>query len=162
MKNTPGQTGAKIVPTTRPVCLVIIDDDPYNVAFLSAALAQYQVDIFLSTDPRHGLELVRLHRPQIVLTDLIMPHFTGIDVLRRVKELDPATSVLIMTAAPCSATLALAVEYGATEYLAKPIPLSVVRQAIGDLIDGTARKLRCDGPERQNEGRNIGTTQANS
>jgi DNA-binding response OmpR family regulator len=66
-----------------------------------------------------------------------MPHLSGLDVLRQVKEIDSEISVLIMTATPSISTFTLAVEYGAREYLAKPIALSVVRQGIGDLIDRT-------------------------
>jgi DNA-binding NtrC family response regulator len=135
-----------MIATRHPVCLVIIDDDPLNLNFLCAALARYKIDIFLSTDPRHGLELVRQHRPQIVLTNLIMPHLSGLDVLRQVKEIDSEISVLIMTATPSISTFTLAVEYGAREYLAKPIALSVVRQGIGDLIDRTTRAL-CGGDQ---------------
>ena len=44
------------------------------------------------------MELFCNHRPQIVLTDLVMPHMSGMEVLERIMEIDPATDVILMRA----------------------------------------------------------------
>ncbi|HEU4415118.1 MAG TPA: response regulator [Candidatus Angelobacter sp.] len=123
-----------MVSTIQPVRLLIIDDDPHNLVFMEAALTERDLEIFVASDPLHGLELVSKCHPHIVVTDLMMPDVDGLAVLRRVKEIDPAIRVVIMTASPTAATFAEAVRCGATDYLAKPIPLAVLRQGLGDLI----------------------------
>lgn len=123
-----------MVSTVQPVRLLIIDDDLNNLVFMEAALAERDLDIFVASDPRQGLEMLSTCRPHIVVTDLMMPEVNGLDVLRRVKEIDPAIRVVIMTAAPTAATFAEAVRCGATDYIAKPIPLAVLREGLGDLI----------------------------
>jgi len=48
------------------------------------------VQVLTAEKPVDGLALISLYRPQIVITDLVMPGMTGLDVLRRVKQFDPA------------------------------------------------------------------------
>src|SRR6185436_17526688 len=83
---------------TAPVSLVIIDDNPGSLELLSSALAQEGLDISVASDPEAGLDLVYDLHPQIVLTDLVMPGMSGMDVLDRIMEFDPSTDVILMTA----------------------------------------------------------------
>src|SRR5258708_35351432 len=82
----------------RSVSLVIIDDNPGSLEFLSSALARENVRIFTASDPEEGVDLVYTHRPQIVLTDLVMPGMSGLEVLGHVMEFDPAMYVILLTA----------------------------------------------------------------
>ena len=60
-----------------PIELVIIDDNPRSLEYISTALASDNVKIFTASDPEEGLDLVYTHRPQVVMTDLVMPHMSG-------------------------------------------------------------------------------------
>src|SRR5215471_3446760 len=80
------------------VSVLVIDDNAGSLELLSAALAHPDLEILTASDPEQGLDLVANRRPQIVLTDLVMPGLTGIEVLDRVMEIDPSTDVILMTA----------------------------------------------------------------
>lgn len=118
-----------------PVSLVIIDDNPRSLEFVSEALARDHVKIFTASNPEEGIDLVYTHRPQIVMTDLVMPGMTGLEVLARIMEFDPAIDVVLMTAHYTSDTAVEAIRKGAADYLNKPISLSVLRDRVGRLID---------------------------
>ena len=78
-------------PCPKPdVRIVIIDDNAGSVELMASALAGEGVDIITSTDPEDGLDLIFQRHPQIVLTDLVMPKLTGMQVLERIMEFDPA------------------------------------------------------------------------
>ena len=51
-----------------------------------------------ATDAKHALELVRTHRVHVVLTDLMMPGTTGLELLRAIKQVSPDVEVVLMTA----------------------------------------------------------------
>src|ERR1700739_846638 len=108
-----------------PISLVIIDDNLRSREFISTALAGDGVHIFTASGPEEGLDLVYTHRPQIVMTDLVMPGMTGLDVLERVIEFDPAIDVIRMTAHYTPKTAVEAIRKGAADYLNKPIPLAI-------------------------------------
>jgi DNA-binding NtrC family response regulator len=124
------------------VSLVIIDDNAGSLELLSTALAHDNLAIYTAEDPEDGLDLVYNHRPQIVLTDLVMPKMTGIEVLERVMEFDPATDVVLMTAHYTSETAVEAIKKGASDYLNKPVPVKELREKVGVLVEDALRRRR--------------------
>jgi DNA-binding NtrC family response regulator len=124
------------------VSIVIIDDNPGSLELLSTALARPGLHIFTAQDPEEGIELVFRERPQIVLTDLVMPGVSGMEVLERVVEFDPAIDVILMTAHYTSETAVEAIRKGAADYLNKPVSIAGLRERIAVLIDEAQRRRR--------------------
>src|SRR4051812_6595639 len=106
------------------VSLVIVDDNPGSLELLSTALAQDGLDISVASDPEAGLDLVYDLHPQIVITDLVMPGMSGMEVLDRIMEFDPSTDVVLMTAHYSSESAVEAIRKGASDYLNKPVSIS--------------------------------------
>ncbi len=124
------------------ISLVIIDDNPGSLELLSSALAHEGLTIFTAQDPEEGIEIVYREHPQIVLTDLVMPGLTGLEVLERVVEFDPSIDVVLMTAHYSSESAVEAIRKGASDYLNKPVPLAVLRDRITKLIDEARRRQK--------------------
>ncbi|HTM50537.1 MAG TPA: sigma-54 dependent transcriptional regulator [Bryobacteraceae bacterium] len=124
------------------VSLVIIDDNPGSLELLSSALAQPDLKISTASDPEAGLDLVYDLHPQIVLTDLVMPGISGMEVLERIIEFDAATDVILMTAHYSSESAVEAIRKGASDYLNKPVSISALRERIGVLVDEARRRQR--------------------
>src|ERR1700680_2079238 len=103
--------------------LLIIDDNPGSLELLSSALAQPDLEILTASDPEEGLDLVYSRHPPIVLTDLVMPRMSGMEVLERIMEFDPATEVILMTAHYSTESAVEAIRKGACDYLNKPVPI---------------------------------------
>jgi DNA-binding NtrC family response regulator len=122
------------------ISLLIIDDNPGSLEMLSSALTQTGVEILTAADPEEGLELVHRHRPQIVLTDLVMPNLSGMEVLERIVEFDPSIDVILMTAHYSTESAVEAVKKGATDYLDKPISIAKLRERVGKLIEEARRR----------------------
>jgi DNA-binding NtrC family response regulator len=124
------------------VTLVIIDDDVGSLEFLSTALAQEGLTIFTANDPEEGIGIVYREHPQIILTDLVMPGISGLEVLKRVVEFDPAIDVVLMTAQYSSESAVEAIRKGASDYLNKPVALTVLRERIAKLMDDARKRRR--------------------
>lgn len=122
--------------------LLIIDDNPGSLEMLSSALSQPDLEILTASDPEEGLDLVHSRHPQIVLTDLIMPKMSGMDVLERIMEFDPATEVILMTAHYSTESAVEAIKKGAADYLNKPISIAALREKIGGLVEVARRRQR--------------------
>src|SRR5260221_2969170 len=125
-----------------PVSLVIIDDNAGSLELLSTALAQEGLEILTASDPEDGLDLVYERRPQIVLTDLVMPGMSGREVLERVVEFDPSIDVILMTAHYSTESAVEAIRKGASDYLNKPISIATLRERIGKLVEEARRRRR--------------------
>jgi DNA-binding NtrC family response regulator len=122
--------------------LLIIDDNPGSLEMLSSALKQPGVEILTASDPEEGLDLVHSHHPQIVLTDLVMPRMSGIEVLERIMEFDPATDVILMTAHYSTESAVEAIRKGASDYLNKPVSIAGLRERIQALLENARKRQR--------------------
>src|SRR5476651_1161467 len=136
-----------MAPANTAVSLVIIDDNTGSLEFLSSALARAGIEIFTASDPEEGLDLVYTHRPQVVLTDLVMPGLTGLNVLDRVIDFDPAIDVILMTAHYTTDTAVEAIRKGAADYLNKPISLATLRDRVGRIVDAALRRQQVKNAE---------------
>src|SRR6185369_12000790 len=120
--------------------IVIIDDNMSSLELLSTALEREGLSIHTANDPREGLELVRSLRPRMVITDLVMPGMTGLDVLRQVIHLDPTIDVLLMTAHYTTETAVEAIRNGAADYLQKPVKIADLRERVRRLLEAAEKR----------------------
>lgn len=135
------------------VSIVVIDDNLGSLELLSAALARPGLEIHTASNPVEGLELVRQRRPRLVLTDLVMPQLSGLEVLEQVVAFDPAIDVILMTAHYTTETAVAAIRAGAADYLQKPVKIALLRERVGALIESAARRQRAhSGAELEYEG----------
>ena len=124
------------------ISLVIIDDNAGSLELLSAALENEGIRVFTAQDPEEGVEIVFREHPQIVLTDLVMPGLSGLDVLDRVVAFDPAIDVVLMTAHYTSESAVEAIRKGAADYLNKPVSIPLLRERIARLAEEARRRER--------------------
>ncbi len=122
--------------------LLAIDDDPQSLELVSEALSNDGLDILTAEDPELGLELVRRQRPEIVLSDVVMPKMNGMELLSRILEVDPGIDVVLMTAHYSTDAAVEAIKKGACDYLTKPISIAVLRERVGKLAIDARRRRR--------------------
>lgn len=122
--------------------LVVIDDDPKNLKFVNFILANAGLEIHTASEPQEGLDLIRRLRPQIVLTDLVMPGVQGMELLQKIVEFDPGIDVILMTGYYSTESAVEAVQKGAADYFPKPFSPEKLRQRIGLIVEEAKRRQR--------------------
>jgi len=88
-------------PTSGPaidMSVLVVDDEPNNVTSLEKIFKKEGMRVVGAHNAREALDQLRKRRMDVVLTDLMMPGITGIELLRAVKEISPDTEVVVMTA----------------------------------------------------------------
>jgi len=106
----------------RPRILVVEDEESYRVA-LASGLGGEGFDVELSADGIEGLRAFVARRPDLVLLDVMLPHLSGTEVCRRMRELDPSVPVIMVTALDAEIDVVLGLELGAADYVTKPYHL---------------------------------------
>ena len=104
--------------------LLIVEDEPLLRVSLSDALRKEGWNIDVAADGEQGLAMFEKHLHELVLTDLVMPRMSGIDVLRRVKAMQPDTTVVIMTAHGSVDRAVEAMREGAADFVTKPFSVA--------------------------------------
>jgi DNA-binding NtrC family response regulator len=122
--------------------MLIVDDHPSSLELLSAALEQSGAEIHIAMDPEDALDFVYSRRPHIVLTDLVMPKMSGLELLDQVVAFDPSIEVIVMTAHYSSESAVEAIRRGASDYLNKPVSIPLLRERVGKLVEEARQRQR--------------------
>ena len=101
--------------------LVIIDDEMEFTKALDHFFSQRGYEVHVALRGGSGLQLIRQHRPDVVLTDLKMPGMDGDEVLRHICRDYPQTKVIVITAYDDGATRNRLLALGAFAHLEKPL-----------------------------------------
>jgi two-component system response regulator RegA len=99
---------------------LIVDDDRVLRERLARALRARGYDVRTAADYGEALQVAAAEPPELALVDLRIPGGSGLDVVRELKKLEPATKIVVLTGYGSIATAIEAVRIGATYYLAKP------------------------------------------
>ena len=101
--------------------ILLIDDEPDIVRVLSMSLKADGYDVIPAHSGVEGIEIFEKEKPDIVLTDIKMPGMDGIEVLKRVKSIYPQSEVIIITGHGDIDNTIEALQYGASDFINKPV-----------------------------------------
>jgi anti-anti-sigma factor len=87
-------------------------------------------DVFTAENGQEGLEVFSRERPPIVLTDIKMPGMNGVEVLKRIKAIDPATQVIVITGHGDMDLAIQALNLDAADFINKPVQRELLEQAL--------------------------------
>jgi len=106
--------------------VIIIDDQTSVIESFREILKikDYEVEGF--TTGKEAIESIKSRKYDMAFVDLRMPEMDGIEVLKKIKEVDPAIEVIIVTAYASEESFANAITLGAMEYLRKPFLMGEV------------------------------------
>ena len=118
-------------PIKRPL-IVIADDDATTRTVTQKIADGLEFGVLIAKDGKELLELVRAHKPELVITDALMPHMDGREAARIIKEEFPSTRVIVMTSVYKDRRYKVEAvsAYKADEYLIKPVSPRDLKAAI--------------------------------
>jgi two-component system KDP operon response regulator KdpE len=105
-----------------PGRILVIDDEPQITRVLRAALSAQGYDVRTANDPEEGLQVFKDWPPDLVVTDLMMPGMSGVEVTRAIRA-RAATPVLILSVRDHERTKVEALDAGADDYVTKPFSI---------------------------------------
>jgi len=106
--------------------VLIVDDEAAIVSLLSTVLREKGWDVTEARSGTEGIDLLDRSRFDVILTDLVMPGDSGIDLLRASKEVRPDVEVILMTGCATAETAIEAMRNGAFHYIMKPLKIEEV------------------------------------
>ncbi|MGD0883829.1 MAG: sigma-54 dependent transcriptional regulator [Thermodesulfovibrionales bacterium] len=110
--------------------VLVIDDDETVRDVLTTFLRGNGYEVTVAKDGEAGLDLIRAEDVDIVLTDLVMPGISGMDVLKDICAIKANTPVIVVTAFGTVQTAVEAMKVGAFDYITKPFALDEVIMTI--------------------------------
>jgi DNA-binding NtrC family response regulator len=128
----------------KAVSILIADDDPGMRSLMSDELKEEGYRVIQVSDGLEVLHCLSEASPDLIITDLRMPH-GGMDVVARIKAVVPQTPVILMTAFGDKETESLAYKWGASAYFNKPVRMAELKEAVKNLLDSDGQAKPTDG-----------------
>src|SRR3984957_2198352 len=125
----PGERAPEPTPPDAPTVLVV-DDEPSNLASIEKIFQRDGMRVLTADGAKTALEIVRTHREQGVLTDMLMHGISCLELLRAVKQVSPDAEVVMMTAYGTVETAVQAMREGAYDFVEKPLKRMTIVKSV--------------------------------
>lgn len=134
---------------SEPYRVVVIEDD-VDVAVYTKTVLEKRLGctVIMVTDPRRVREAIARLKPDVVITDIEMPGASGLDLIADIRELQPGTPVIVMTAHISIDYAVTALRNQANEFLTKPVSSADLVSHVSRLAE-ESRLAIANAPERQ-------------
>src|SRR3989338_6237535 len=110
--------------------VLVADDEPLMLRFVAEALKGQGKTVVLAENGRVAIEKLKEEPFDLIISDMKMPHKTGLDVLKAAKSLHPSCLVILATAYGSIEAAVEAMKLGAFHYLIKPFSLEALESVI--------------------------------
>ena len=120
---TPGSTGS---------LLIVDDQDGTRQALRVIFKGEY--NLLIAEDGPTAIELAKQHPIDVAVLDICMPGMSGIEVLERLKDINPNIEAIMLTAFETTKTIRQALRLRACDYLDKPFNIATMRDAVGQAM----------------------------
>jgi signal transduction histidine kinase/DNA-binding response OmpR family regulator len=119
----------------RRLSVLVVDDDPVNRSLVATLLDSLGFAVRAANDGREALELLSLSTPDLLITDLVMPHVDGIELTRLLRaRRQESLAIIALSASASDYTSLEALQAGCNEFLPKPVKLDLLLDRIGSLL----------------------------
>jgi DNA-binding NtrC family response regulator len=127
-----------------PIKVLVVEDDMAARVGLQQLIRGWGFDVETAADGDEGLQKSQTFHPAIVLTDLVMPKMSGLDLLRGLQEQGDHVTTILLTAQGTVESAVEAIKQGAYDYLTKPVDLQRLKILLGKAVERqeTLREVR--------------------
>ena len=133
--------------------VLIVDDEPFARQTLSEWLREKNYDVLEAESGRQAMERIRKDKPDIVISDMVMPGMDGLQLLKEAKAAKADASFLMVTGYPPPSVAVNVMQHGASDYMVKPFsPGEVTRRVKRILLRKSLEK-----PQAAARGMIVGT-----
>lgn len=126
--------------------ILLVEDNEMNLDMLSRRLERRNYEILIAMDGAQGVEMTKIHLPDLILMDMSLPVMDGWEATRRIKS-DPTTAhipIIALTAHAIAGDRERCLAAGCNEYESKPVKfprlLTKIEQFLGVSSDGAAEE----------------------
>lgn len=121
--------------------ILIVEDEPKVASFLKSGLEENNYEAEVVYDGLSAEKLAHQHNYNLFILDIIIPGISGLDLCRKLKELNPAIPVLMLTALGTTDDKIIGFDAGADDYLVKPFEFRELLARVKVLLKTSGQSL---------------------
>jgi len=129
---------------------ILFVDDNETIRQLYRRILEKHVDhLYIANDGYHGLELYQKHKPDLVITDMVMPVMNGLEMVKEIKKVAPDAKFVVMSAYSEKDSFVEAIHMGIDGYLMKPVEAKKLLSLIDEFAGITLMKWELERKEKK-------------
>jgi len=121
--------------------VLLVEDEEKLALLLKRAIGESFYSFLVAKDGVEGLEIYKKISPDIVITDIMMPNKTGLEMAKEIKKLDPKSNIIILSAYSEVDKLLGAIDVGVMKYFIKPFDPDEVLEYIASLEESIGEQF---------------------
>jgi CheY-like chemotaxis protein len=117
--------------------ILVIDDEPSILSLFGQFFRDKGYSVAVAADGNEGMRLIKQQKPDLIITDIMMPEKDGLEVIQEVRRLSPELPVIAISGGMkggLTSFLPHAKIFGAERVIEKPVPLTVLLAAVQELL----------------------------
>lgn len=115
--------------------MLLVEDDRLSLFVYTEFIRNIVTDVYTATDGEEGIEVFKKKRPDIIITDIMMPKLNGLEMIREIKKIDPKVKVIMISGHSEADYFIQSIDLGVDAYLLKPVDNVRLRHKINDLSE---------------------------
>ena len=101
--------------------ILAVDDDRLTLELVNSALEKEGYELLMAVDGKEAIEIIENNNPDLIITDIMMPFVSGLEVISHVRnKLDSETPIIVFSAAGQEEMVLKAFNLGANDFMGKP------------------------------------------
>jgi len=121
-----------------PIRVLVVDDAPFLRGMVKYFLSYGGYEVCGEAGSgKLAIEMFQYVRPDLVIMDIIMPDMNGVEAVREIRNIDPSAKILMLSAISNKPVISLALEMGASDFLAKPFKRDAFLQKVRQVLRPT-------------------------
>ena len=115
--------------------ILVVDDSDNNLFLLEEILLDYNYEVFTAKGGKEAVEIIRNEEPDLILLDIMMPDYSGYNVMEYMQSNKIDTHVIVISARTSKEDIAKAHKLGAKVFIRKPLIITHVLDKIEEVLN---------------------------
>jgi len=123
----------RLTEQTKKLTAMVVEDEAVANELLSSTFKNFFSEVTSAFDGKEALKLYEEKAPDIVFVDIIMPEMDGIELSRRIKEMNPNQIVIVISASNDIQKISESIEIGVNSFIQKPIDTKKIIELLDNI-----------------------------
>ncbi len=133
------------------ISVLFVDDNETIRQLYRRILEKHVNHLYIAENGSHGLELYLKHKPDLVITDMVMPVMNGLEMVKEIKKIAPEAKFVVMSAYSEKDSFIESIHLGVDGYLMKPVEAKKLLSLIDEFAGITLMKWELEAKEKKRQ-----------
>ncbi|MCJ7765912.1 MAG: response regulator [Thiovulaceae bacterium] len=129
---------------TKKLTALVVEDEKVANELLSSTFKNFFSSVNSAFNGKEALEMYKKFSPDIVFVDIIMPEMDGIELARRIREINPSQIVIVISASNDIQKISETIEIGVNSFIQKPIDTKKIIELLTNVTTMIAKKKKVE------------------